>query len=104
MNRCANSPFLYQFLRHTAIESQRPGDGQFLSRAIKATTEAEVKKILIEANEYVARQHFAISLMNPVKYSIASRGSRLFRPVRFDFTQSAKPIVLHLAVLDRPKN
>jgi len=30
-----------------------------------------VKKILIEANEYAARQHFAISLMNPVKYSIA---------------------------------
>jgi peptide/nickel transport system substrate-binding protein len=43
----------------------------FYPRAIKATTEAEVKKILIEANEYAARQHFAISLMNPVKYSIA---------------------------------
>jgi peptide/nickel transport system substrate-binding protein len=43
----------------------------FYPRAIKATTEDEVKKILIEANEYVARQHFAISLMNPVKYSLA---------------------------------
>ena len=42
----------------------------FYPRAIKATSEDEVKKILIEANEYVARQHFAISLLNPVKYSL----------------------------------
>jgi peptide/nickel transport system substrate-binding protein len=43
----------------------------FYPRAFKAASEDEVKKILIEANEYVARQHFAISLLNPVKYSLA---------------------------------
>ena len=53
------------------FRSSDPVMDSFYPRAIKATTEDEVKKILIEANEYVARQHFAISLMNPVKYSIA---------------------------------
>jgi peptide/nickel transport system substrate-binding protein len=43
----------------------------FYPRAFRAASEDDVKKILIEANEYVARQHFAISLLNPVKYSLA---------------------------------
>jgi ABC-type transport system substrate-binding protein len=58
-------------LIHLQLKVSDPEMDSFYPRAIKATTEAEVKKILIEANEYVARQHFAISLMNPVKYSIA---------------------------------
>ena len=42
----------------------------FYPKAIAATGEDEVKKIFRDANEYVARQHFAISLLQPMKYSL----------------------------------
>jgi len=42
----------------------------FQPQAIAANTEAEVKKILRAANEHIARQHFAISLLSPGSFSI----------------------------------
>ena len=42
----------------------------FYPKAIAATEEDELKKILRDANERVARQHYAISLLQPVQYSL----------------------------------
>jgi peptide/nickel transport system substrate-binding protein len=42
----------------------------FYTKAIAATSVDEVKKIFRDANEYVARQHFAISLLQPMQYSL----------------------------------
>jgi len=43
----------------------------FYPAALAAKNENEVKKIFQNANEYVARQHFAISLLQPMKYSLS---------------------------------
>jgi ABC-type transport system substrate-binding protein len=42
----------------------------FQPQAIAAPTEAARKKVLRDANEHVARQHFAISLLSPGSYSV----------------------------------
>jgi peptide/nickel transport system substrate-binding protein len=42
----------------------------FLPRAMAAGSIDEIKKIVRDANEYVARQHFAISLVQPMQYSL----------------------------------
>ena len=43
----------------------------FYPKALAAKTEDDVKKIFKDANEYAARQHFAISLLQPMKYSLS---------------------------------
>ena len=40
----------------------------FYPKALAATNVDEVKRIFRDANEYVARQHFAISLLQPMRY------------------------------------
>ena len=42
----------------------------FYTKAMAATNVDEVKQVLKDANEYVARQHFAISLLEPLQYSL----------------------------------
>lgn len=42
----------------------------FLSQALEATGIEEMKKIIRDANEYVARSHFSISLLQPMAYSL----------------------------------
>jgi peptide/nickel transport system substrate-binding protein len=42
----------------------------FFTKAIAATSIDEVKQIFRDANEYAARQHFAVSLPQPVQYSL----------------------------------
>jgi ABC-type transport system substrate-binding protein len=42
----------------------------FLPQAMAASKINEVKKIIRKANEYVAQQHFAISLLQPTQYSL----------------------------------
>jgi peptide/nickel transport system substrate-binding protein len=42
----------------------------FQPKAITATSEEQQKKILRDANERMARQHFAISLLQPMNYSL----------------------------------
>jgi peptide/nickel transport system substrate-binding protein len=42
----------------------------FLPRAMAAGNIPEIKKVLCDANEYVARQHFAVSLVQPMQYSL----------------------------------
>jgi hypothetical protein len=37
---------------------------------LTVTTVNEMKKVMREANEYVARQHFSISLLQPMAYSL----------------------------------
>ena len=39
-------------------------------KAVAATSEDELKQILRDANERIARQHFAISLLQPMQYSL----------------------------------
>jgi DNA-binding CsgD family transcriptional regulator len=49
----------------------------FQPKAIAATTEAEVKQILRDANEHIARQQYSISLLQPMQYSLYKRGLRV---------------------------
>ena len=42
----------------------------FQPKAIAAESEEEVKQILQNANEYIARQHFAISLLSPGSFTV----------------------------------
>ena len=42
----------------------------FFDKATAASDEADLKQVLKDANEYVARQHFAISLLQPLEYSL----------------------------------
>ena len=47
-----------------------PGFDAFMPRAMAAKTVNEMKKVMRDANEYVARQHFSISLLQPMAYSL----------------------------------
>jgi hypothetical protein len=42
----------------------------FLSKVLAAGSLEEIKEIVKEANEYVARQHFSISLLQPRAHSL----------------------------------
>jgi peptide/nickel transport system substrate-binding protein len=42
----------------------------FQPKAIAAASEDQVKQLLRDANEYIARQHFAISLLSPGSYTL----------------------------------
>jgi peptide/nickel transport system substrate-binding protein len=42
----------------------------FYTKALAATTVNEVKSILRDTNEYIARNHFDISLLKPMQYSL----------------------------------
>jgi len=53
---------------HMAVSD--PVYDSFYTRAVAATSLEEVKTIFREANEYVARQHFAIPLVQPMQYSL----------------------------------
>ena len=86
----------------------------FLPQAMAASDIVEVKKVIRKANEYVARQHFAISLLQPMQYSLyqpwlkgyngqffalsaASGGPPLifFYPARFWIDQNLKRKIGH---------
>ena len=47
-----------------------PGFNVFLSKVLANTDLDDMKKIMKDANEYVARQHFTISLLQPRAYSL----------------------------------
>jgi ABC-type transport system substrate-binding protein len=42
----------------------------FQPKAVAAASETEVKQILRDANERIARQHYSISLLHPMQYSL----------------------------------
>ena len=42
----------------------------FQTKATAASGEEQLKQIMRDANEYIARQHFAISLLQPMQYSL----------------------------------
>lgn len=42
----------------------------FYGKAVATTTEDSLKQVLKEANEYVARKHFVVSLLQPLEYSL----------------------------------
>jgi hypothetical protein len=47
-----------------------PVFNSYQPNAIAATSENELKQILKDANERIARQHYAISLLQPMQYSL----------------------------------
>ena len=86
----------------------------FLPQAMAAADTGEIKNIVRNANEYVARRHFAISLLQPMQYSLyqpwlkgysgqffalsaASGGPPLlfFYPARFWVDQKLKKKIEH---------
>jgi peptide/nickel transport system substrate-binding protein len=47
-----------------------PDFDAFYGKAAATKTEGELKQVLKEANEYVARKHFVVSLLQPMEYSL----------------------------------
>jgi peptide/nickel transport system substrate-binding protein len=47
-----------------------PDFDAFYGKAVATKTEDELKQVLREANEYVARKHFVVSLLQPLEYSL----------------------------------
>ena len=47
-----------------------PGFDSFYPQAIAATSTEKLQQILKDTNENVARQHYAISLLQPLAYSL----------------------------------
>ena len=47
-----------------------PDFDAFYGKALATKTEDELKQVLRDANEYVARKHFVISLLQPLEYSL----------------------------------
>jgi peptide/nickel transport system substrate-binding protein len=67
------SPFMAIARFHTnyhVLMVSDPVIDSFFPRAVQATSEAELKQIMKETNERVARQHFAISLLQPLEYAL----------------------------------
>ena len=67
---------LYQLLRYTTgyqsnyLMVSDPIYDAFYTNAMAATSSGTVKQIVRDANEYVARQHFAVSLLKPQTYAL----------------------------------
>jgi ABC-type transport system substrate-binding protein len=55
---------------HEFLGVSDPVCDAFYPKATAATSEDELKQILRDFNERVAQQHFAISLLQPVEYSL----------------------------------
>ena len=73
----------------------------FYDKAIAAKNEDEVKKIFRDANEYVARKHFAICLVQPMQYSLYQSWLKGYHgQFRRDFLESAQPLLLYCTILD----
>ena len=47
-----------------------PGFNTFLPKVMATTNVNDMKKVIRDANEYVARQHYAIALLQPQAYSL----------------------------------
>ena len=47
-----------------------PDFDAFYGKAVATKTEDELKQVLKEANDYVARKHFVVSLLQPMEYSL----------------------------------
>ena len=67
---------LYQFKRFTTnypvnyMMVSDPAIDGFYAKALAATSLDDMKKLLRDANEYVARQHFVISLLTPKLFAL----------------------------------
>ena len=79
----------------------------FQPKAIAATSEDQVKQLLRDANEYIARQHFAISLLSPGSYTLYQpwlKGfQRSIRGILFGSRQSSVALLLSGPILDRQR-
>ena len=47
-----------------------PVFNNFLPKAMETTTADDMKKLMRDANEYIARQHFTVTLLHPKAYSL----------------------------------
>jgi ABC-type transport system substrate-binding protein len=67
----------------------------FYTRAMASTNIDDVKKVLRDANEYVARQHFTISLLSPTSYALCQPWVKGYNGQdRSILTQSIAPLFL----------
>jgi len=67
------SPFLAITRFHTNYHILMVSDpviDSFFPKAMTSTSEEELKQIMKDMNERVARQHFAISLLQPIEYAL----------------------------------
>jgi peptide/nickel transport system substrate-binding protein len=66
----------------------------FNTKALVASSTNEVKQLLRDANEYVARQHFTISLLQPMQYSLCQPWLKGFNAQSNALSGSAGPLML----------
>jgi ABC-type transport system substrate-binding protein len=63
-----------------------PGFNAFYPQAMAATSQDQIKQILTNANTYVAEQHFSISLLQPMTYSLCQPWFKGFAGQNFSIT------------------
>ena len=92
------APFQTMTRFHSDSQSQTglmvndPVIDAFYPKAIAATSEDEIKQIMRDMEERVARQHFAISLLQPMEYYPMSAMAEGFsRSNSFDLDGSWRP-------------
>ena len=78
----------------------------FYPKAKSATSDEELKQITRDMNERVARQHFAISLLKPMEYSLYQPWLKGYTANPFDMDgrwRAQQVKLLWGSVLDRPQ-
>jgi len=61
-----------QFQQAQSMQKTNPEMAQrTVPKAMASSTIDDAKKVITDANEYVARQHFAISLLQPTLFAIS---------------------------------
>jgi ABC-type transport system substrate-binding protein len=72
-----------------------PTFDSFYTKAMATTNIDDVKKVLKDANEYVARQHYIISLLSPTTYALCQPWLKGYSGQdRSILTQSIAPLYL----------
>jgi peptide/nickel transport system substrate-binding protein len=66
----------------------------FYPKAMAASSQDDIKKILRDANEYVARQHFCISLLQPMTYALCQPWLKGFNGQNFAISGFQGPVLI----------
>ena len=78
----------------------------FHTKAMATTNVDEIKQILRDWNEYVARQHFDISLLQPMEYALYQPWLKGYNGQHSSISGSrwpSAPLFLSGPILDRPE-
>ena len=80
----------------------------FYNKAVATITEDQLKQVLRDANEYVARQHYVVSLLQPMEYSLCQPWLKGYHAQIYSIWMGVGGAqyveLLYSAILDRPES